>query len=295
MRLPHSCSRNLSFRIVSVTTFMACIAVLTFSAQAPAQQLSCSPASLKFGMVTIGQSEVQLVSLSNTGASGMTVSSISVTGSEFSISGVTLPLALSPGESVNVGVTFAPTATGRTQAVITFSSSSSPSLQLDISGNGVKSESLSAAPASLSFGQVAVGSTESLSVVLTNARSSSDTLTAFQTSGSGFTVSGPAMPAVLYAGQTITLKVNFIPTAAGVVDGAVFISGPNLNIPLSGTGTTTKAVGQLSITPTALSFGNVDVGSATTQPSSITATGGSVTISSASSSNSQYSIARRFR
>ncbi len=49
-------------------------------------------------------------------------------------------------------------------------------------------------------------------------------------------------------------------------------------------------MGQLSIVPSGLTFGNVDIGSSTAQSSTITATGGSVTISSGSSNNSEFSI-----
>ena len=64
-------------------------------------------------------------------------------------------------------------------------------------------------------------------------------------------------------------------------------SNATLTIPLSGTG---GASGQLSIFPSALSFGSVAVGSSTTQPSSVSAVGNSVTISSASNSNAQFTI-----
>ncbi len=95
------------------------------------------------------------------------------------------------------------------------------------------------------------------------------------------------MPVTLASGQSITLSVSFSPQAAGANAGSVFVSGDGLDIPLSGTGTT---VGQLSVTPGSLGFGNVDVGTSTTQPSTMTASGGSVTVSSANSSNSQFSI-----
>jgi hypothetical protein len=77
----------------------------------------------------------------------------------------------------------------------------------------------------------------------------------------------------------------------GLTSGSVFIFGPTLNIPFTGTGTTsTPAVGQLSIAPTALNFGSVQVGSSTQQTSTLSAVGGSVTVQSASSNNSLFAI-----
>jgi hypothetical protein len=88
---------------------------------------------------------------------------------------------------------------------------------------------------------------------------------------------------------TITLSVTFTPQSGGPTDGSVFVNGPGLNIPVTGTGTGTVA--QLTVAPTTLSFGSVNVGSTATQVAAVTATGGSVTISSAVSSNAQFTIA----
>jgi hypothetical protein len=56
---------------------------------------------------------------------------------------------------------------------------------------------------------------------------------------------------------------------------------------LSGTGTTS---GQLSLSPTSASFGNVTVGSTASQSGKLTAGGASVTIASASSSSSEFTV-----
>lgn len=297
MRLPQSSPIPLSLRFAFITIFLAIAFMLPLGAQTATKQLSCSPVSLRFGTVLVGQAEVQLVTLTNPGKTSATLSAIGINSSEFKVSGVHLPLTLGAGQSVNVNVAFAPTETGRTDGTVWFTSNSSnPSLPVYTAGTGVQREALTAKPSSLSFGQVAVGSKASLSVVLANARSRKETLQAFQTTGSGFSVSGPAMPVVLSAGQSVTLKVYFAPRAVGTTGGNVFIPGLGLNIPLTGTGTTGSTgttgttTGQLTINPTALNFGGVDVGNATTQPSSISASGGSVTVSSAQSSNSQFSI-----
>jgi hypothetical protein len=64
-------------------------------------------------------------------------------------------------------------------------------------------------------------------------------------------------------------------------------SNATLNIPLSGTG---GASGQLSFSPTTLSFGSVAVGSNATLSGSLTATGAAVTVSAANSSSSEFVI-----
>ena len=288
MRLPQPRSRSLSISLISLATVIAFAAILPLRAVAGAQQLKCTPSSLKFGVVALSQSESQLITLTNTGQTDVTVSAISASVSGFSASGMNLPLDVPAGQSATLNVIFAPTAVGWTGGKVTFSSNASnANLNLGVSGSGAKSFTLTAAPSSLSFGQVAVGSNTTLPLMLTNTGSWKVTVTAFQASGTGFSVSGPSVPYVLNGGQSVTLNVNFAPQLNGLTGGSVLASGPNLNVPLTGTGTTT---GTLTIAPNALNFGNVDVGSTITQTSTMSAIAGSVTVSSASSNSSQFVI-----
>jgi len=286
MQIPRCSSESFSLRISAAF-------LLIFAATLPLpalgyRQLQCSPSNLNFGTVSIGQLETQAVTITNTGQTSATITAISVTNSEFLVSGIDLPLALAAGQSVSVSIIFAPTATGNTHGRVIFSSNASnPNLQLYVLGSGATAEVLTASPSSLSFGQVAVGTSATLPVALTNPGASAETLTALQLSGTGFSVSGPTFPLALSPGQSLTLDVTFSPQTSSVASGSILISGPNLNVPLTGTGVT---VGQLTLSPTALSFGNVNVGTSMTQPLSLSATGGTVIVSSASSSNSQFSI-----
>lgn len=287
MRLPQSSNRPLSVFFAS-TFILVALTAMPLSARQTPTQLVCSPPNVRFGTVVVGQSEDQEMVLTNNGETSATVSAISVDSSEFSVSGISLPLTLSAGQSVALTLVFSPESTGGTSGKMTITSNAeNPSLQAEIQGDGVKSQALTATPSSLSFGPVSVGASASRSVVVSNPHTWSETLTALQTNGAGFSVSGPTMPLALAGGQSVTLNISFSPQEAGVSAGNIYVSGVALGIPLAGIGTT---LGQLSIAPGTLSFGNVDVGTSTTQPSTMTATGGSVTVSSASSSNSQFSI-----
>jgi len=288
MRLPQSSGQSLSIRFVSITILVALVSGLPPLGHASTQQLVCSPTSLKFGSVTLGQLEPQLVTVANVGTTSATISSVNVNGSEFSVSGLSLPVTITAGQSIALNVTFAPTVTGWTGGKVTFiSNASNPTLQLPVGGSGVTSEALSATPATLSFGQVAIGGSSTLSVVLTNTRAWKENLTAFQIAGTGYSVSGPVLPVTLGPGQSVTVAVTFTPQAAGVEGGGLLVSGPSLNIPLTGTGSTT---GQLALAPTALNFDSTQVGTTATQPLTLSAPGAGVTVSSAASSNSQFAI-----
>lgn len=292
MRLPQSFTRYLS--VFSSTVHLQIIGVMLVllglapaSAFAATQQLVSSPSSVRFGHVNIGQTETLTVAVTNGGLTSVTVSKITVNNSVFAVSGVSLPVVLSAGQSVEVSLSFTPTTTGWTGASINFSSNASNStLLVEAGGAGVTSEALTANPSSLSFGQVPVGSSASLPLVLTNTRSWKLPLSAIQAQGNGYSLSG-TFPLSLAGGQSVALTVTYTPQSAGVTGGSVFVSGPALSIPLAGTGIS-STVGKLSVAPAPLNYGNVTVGTTDTLPITMSAAGGSVTVSSAASSSSQF-------
>jgi len=295
MRPPQSINQPFSFRLFSTFTITLLVTLLSLSARGVAQQVTCTPAILQFGTVAVGQTETQLVTLKNTGDTDITVSATNLSTAEFSLSQLSLPLILSAGESVNLSVTFAPTATEWTGGRVTFTSNASnPSLLLKLGGIGMTSDPITASPKSISFGSVAVGTSSTKSVVLTNIRSWGKTISALQTAGSEFSVSGPSLPLTLNRGQSVTLNVTFTPQAAGLVGGSVFVAGPGMdeNVVFTGTGTAAAAPapapGQLTITPATLNFGSIPDGTTATQSISLSAVGSNVTISSSASSSSQF-------
>ena len=289
MRLPQSISHPFAIRVISLIA-ITLFATIILCVGAAAQQLTCTPYTLLYGSVVAGQSESEVVVLANSGQTTVTVSAMKTSGTEFKASGVTLPLILQAGQSVALKVAFSPTSVGWTQAGITFTSNASnPSLQLVLGGAGATSNSLSSNPANVSFGQVAAGAKSTLPLVLTNTRAWKTKLYAFQMTGNGFSVSGPTLPITLKGGQSITVNLTFAPQSAGTSGGDLFVTGPNVNVPLSGIGTTSPpAVGQLTVTPASVNFGNVNVGSTGTQAFTMSATGASVTVSADATSGSQF-------
>jgi hypothetical protein len=290
MRLPQSILRHFSVRPVhflAIGIAIVFLGIVPMNASATSPQLACTPSSLRFRAVVTGQTETLLVTVTNNGATSVTITNVTSSNPAFVESSVSLPLVLPAGQSLDLRVSFTPTALGSTGGTIQFSSNASnPTLQLELGGAGVSSETLTARPATVSFGQVAIGSSSTVPIVLTNDRSWNVTLSsAVQISGSGFSVSGPTLPVTLASGQSVTVNVTFKPQSAGLVGGSVLLSGPPLAIPLTGTGTST---GQLGIAPAPVNFGNVPVGTMETQPLVMSATGGSVTVSSAGSSSSQF-------
>ena len=256
-------------------------------------QLTANPSSLNFANVQVGSSQTQSATLTNSGGSSLTVSQDTLTGSSFSLSGLTLPLTLGAGQSVTFSVVFAPQSAGTFSGNVALTSDgSNPTMNLPLSGIGVTQGTLTSNPTSLAFGNVQVGNNTSLSETLTNTGVSSLTISAATASGSGFSLNGLSLPLTLTAGQSTSFTVLFSPTASGAASGSVSItsngSNPNLSIPLSGTGVTPGALGA---NPTSLVFGSVQVGNSTNLSETLTNTGGSsVTITQANLTGAVFSV-----
>lgn len=287
MTLPPVIRRSISARVV----FSVLITLASINAQAASKQLACSPSSIRFGQIVIGQSQSETVDLTNTGQTSITVTSVTVNQAQYTVSGLPkLPLTLAAGQTVTGKVTFTPTVDQWVGGTVTFTASASnQSIKLSLAGTGTSSLPITAVPATVSFGQVAVGSTATSSVTLTNNRSWNISLTSDQISGNGFSATGLSFPMTLKAGQSVKFNISFAPQSSGLAGGSVFLIGGGTNVPLSGTGTITS-VGQLNLAPSSLNFGSVDVGSTGTQSLAMGATGGNVVVSSGSSSNAEFSI-----
>lgn len=263
---------------------------VSLTTQASTAQLANWPTTLHFGQVSVGQTETQLVTLTNKTQQSISITSIGVGNSEFSVAPISLPLVLASGQSVNVGVTFSPTVTGWVGGNLSFiSTPAGNNLVIQAAGMGVASAELSASPASIPFGQVGVGTSTTTPITITNTRSWQVTLSGLQTQGGGFSVSGPAFPLTLHGGQSVTLNVTFTPQSAGLTYGTVTVVGSGLVIPITGTGTATTA-GQLVVNPGSLNFGNIVVGTTGNASATLIASGGSVTISSGGSSDPQFGL-----
>src|ERR1019366_4470369 len=258
-----------------------------------AGQLTSNPASLAFGSAQVGRSLTLTDSLMNTGGSSVTISQATATGAGFSISGLSVPFVLSPGASVPFSAVFTPQSAASVNGGITVvSTASNSTLTVSLSGTGTAAGQLTSNPANLAFGSAQVGSSLTLTDSLTNTGGSSVTISQATATGAGFSISGLSVPFVLSPGASVPFSAVFTPQSAASVSGGITVvsnaSNSTLTVSLSGTGT---APGQLTLAPTALNFGNAQVGSSMTLTDSLTNTGGSsVTISQATATGTGFSI-----
>jgi hypothetical protein len=254
--------------------------------------LIASPTNMDVGSVLVGSTQTQSGTLTNTGGSSVTISQVTVIGAGFSLSGLSLPLTLTAGQSQAFGMTFSPKTTGTVSGNMAVASSASDStFNISLSGTGVVPGYLSANPTSLNFGSVQVGNNQSQYESWTNTGGGSVTITQATVSGYAFSVSGLNLPQTLNSGQSITFAVTFAPTSAGSATGSISAvsnaSDPNLSVSLSGSAT---SQGQLSASPATGGFGNVVVGTSQSQTGTLSASGASVTVSSVSSNSSEFTV-----
>jgi hypothetical protein len=98
--------------------------------------LSVSPTSLPFGSVVVGTSANLPATLSATGAT-VIISSVNVSSSEFTLSGISFPTTITAGNSLPISVTFTPQATGAASGTASFvSNASNTPTVLSFSGTG---------------------------------------------------------------------------------------------------------------------------------------------------------------
>ncbi|PYT94320.1 MAG: hypothetical protein DMG36_05070, partial [Acidobacteria bacterium] len=110
----------------------------TLSVNTPTYLLSASPTSLSFGSVNTGASSTLAVTLTNSGNSNITISTVSVSGASFNASGVPAGTILSVGQTATLHVTFAPSTAGSVTGSVSVASSATNSpATIALSGVGV--------------------------------------------------------------------------------------------------------------------------------------------------------------
>jgi hypothetical protein len=243
-----------------------------------------SPSTLTFAPQTTGTtSAAQKVTLTDSGTSALSITSIAASG-DF---GETNTCGLSVAASTNciVSVTFTPTASGvRTGTLMITDSASSSPQTVSLTGTGISPASATVSPTSLTFASQTQGTTSTAqAVTLTNSGGSALGITSIVASGDF--AETQTCGSTLAAGANCTISVTFTPTATGTRTGALTItddaSGSPQPVALTGTGavavkaaTTTTT---LAVTAGGSASTTVASGSLVTLKASVTAAGTAVT------------------
>jgi len=157
----------------------------------PSIAMEVTPNPLDFGTVMVGSSATQSVTVSNSGAAKFTLSKVSASGTGFTISGLSAPEVLSPGQSAQLTVVFKPTSAAQENVnLLVAINAQGPQTAGSLKGTGSTSL-LSVTPSVIGFGNVSVGSPVTQPLRLTNGGSASVAIKSASATGSGFSISGP--------------------------------------------------------------------------------------------------------
>jgi len=217
---------------------------------------AASSTALTFASQALGTaSSAQTVTLQNTGATVLTVTTIAMSG-DFSETDNCVNSSVAVGSFCTIQVTFTPSAAGSRTGLMTIGVNvAGGQLVVDMSGAGAAAGVVSLTPGSLDFGPVGVGST---SAPLQVEASNNNPTTAVPISGvtitSPFTISSNSCGTTTLAANTsCQVMVTFTPAQAGAATGTLTFTdgGGTQTVALAGTGAAPATDG---LNPTSLSF-----------------------------------------
>jgi hypothetical protein len=200
------------------------IPLLTAAGQAvPA--MSLSGATLTFGAQQVGTlSAPQMVTVTNSGGAGLTVSRVAVTG-DFTETDTCAGASIAPGATCAVRVSFLPSATGARGGVLTlYGNVSGGQATVALSGTATAPAGVVLNPVSVTFPDTNVGSISAVqNVTVSNTGGVAVTLQTPVVAGD-FAISANTCGTSLATGVGCTVSVVFRPTASGVSSGTVSIT-----------------------------------------------------------------------
>ncbi|HUI42984.1 MAG TPA: choice-of-anchor D domain-containing protein [Terriglobia bacterium] len=233
--------------------------------------VTLSPTSLTFDNQAVGTSSPPMnVTLTNSGTASLTITSITVTGSN-STDFTQTNTCVSPvgaGKSCTIMVIFTPTASGSRSATLSVADDAPGSPQtVALSGTGT-APAVTFSPTSLSFGDQNVNTTSpAQAVTLTNSGTadlSISGITVTGTNSSDFPQTNTCL-SLVPAGGNCTITVNFKPSAGGARSASISVAdnaaGSPQAVGLSGNGVT---VPQVMLAPNSVAFGGQNVGTSST-------------------------------
>ena len=217
---------------------------VALSGSGSTSSITLTPASLAYAAQLINtNSASQPATLTNTGTTSITISSISTSGPYSQTSNC--PSTLAAGAACTINVVFTPTKAGTQTGALSVADNGPNSPQtVALSGVGTV---VSYSPTSLNFGNQPKGtSSQPKDVILTNMGGTAISITKIWITGSRVTSFSqtsdcPIAPATLAAGASCTISATFTPQLKGALNANITVQdtggGSPQNVPMSGNGT----------------------------------------------------------
>jgi HYDIN/CFA65/VesB family protein/ASPM-SPD-2-Hydin domain-containing protein len=240
----------------SAALLSGCAGLVNANGTNPHAAIQVNPASVSFGSAAVGKKVSQTVSVANIGSMSVNISQANVSNSQFSVSGLVMPLSLPVGQSSSFQVSFAPNSSGNVTGTLTVTTDAGvTSAQVALSGSATSAaQQVSLNPASLNFGTVTVGSTGRSTATVSNVGGSNLMVSLISISGGPFGVSGITTPSTIVPGGSVTLNLTYSPTIAGSNSGSITITSndpqtPTSTISLAGTATAAAVAPTITTAP----------------------------------------------
>jgi sugar lactone lactonase YvrE len=278
-----SCIIYVTFTPASVASFSATLTVADNASgspqtvtltgagtSVPTPQAALSPNPLAFPGTSVGTAAATLpMTLSNPGSAALTITSISVTGTNASSFGQSnnCGASLAAGASCTITVTFTPASAGSLAAAISVvdNATGSPHTAA-LTGTGTAPETAFTS-STLTFPSTLVGtSATTQSTTLSNPGTAALTITSISVTGVNSSSFGESnnCGTSRASGASCTITVTFTPASAGGLSASVAVAdnatGSPQTVALTGTGTAPQAV----LSPNPLAFPSTLVGTAAT-------------------------------
>ena len=216
--------------------------------------LTFSPTSLDFGSVLVGSTSTLPIQITNVSTTPAIFNAVTATG-DYAATG-TCPTpgnVLAPSATCTIQIAFTPTQPGTRTGTLSLNTSlTSLPLTAALTGIGAQSQ-LHITPTSLSFGTIALGSSSTLALTLTNTGTASINNLALAISGD-YSIAAPCPLTTLAPGSSCSVTITFTPTATGARTGTLTVASTDQSsptvVPLTGTGKsgTTTTTGTFTLT-----------------------------------------------
>lgn len=235
--------------------------------------LTIEPPSVDFGAVPVATRVTQDLDVTNTGSAPLTVDRVRGDPA-FTVAESTCVGPLEPGAACTLSMGFLPTVEGRhVGGVAIHHSGRGKRVDVPLSGTGVPA-GLEVKPTSVEFGAIAVGTTATQALNISNSGAAPLTVADVTLDGSPqFALAASACAGPLQPGAACKLTVGFAPTADGRDSASLAIrhTGPGgrFDVPVTGTGVSSD----LMVEPPSVDFGAVAVTATASRDLSVANTG----------------------
>ncbi len=237
---------------------------IQLSAMTPTLGISSSSAS--FGSVALNTTVSQSLTLTSAGTGPVIISSAGISGAGFTLSGITFPTTLNPGQTATLNIQFDPTTSGAATGQISIASNSSTgtSTIITLGGAGL------AALKSLSCGNASMtgAGTDACTVTLNGGAPAGGMVINLASNNAAVTVPATVTVPANAASAVFSATVTAVATAQAVsITASAGSASQNFALELN------AAVATLSLSTSSINYGNVNIGATATAPVILTSTG----------------------